>query len=361
MRKVHIHSLPDKPILAKPIFTEGGNVLLGAGVQLTERLIARLETLGIDQVFIEDAHTDDIIPEDVISDRTRKKAVDLVHSTLTGMINHPQIKGAKTNNTPIGGSYREVFSSIVDDLLSQKELMVNLNQINSLDSYMFHHSVNVAVLSGIIGITLGYNRNQLLELGTGALLFDIGMTKIPREIWNKKGPLTEEEKKIVKTHTIEGYQILKNQHDISLLSAHVALQHHERYNGEGYPRGLKGDAIHEYARIVAIADVYDALTSPRLYRARYSPSEAIEYLLANGNSLFDLRILQKFAKHIAIYPVATTVILSTDQMGVVTQVHQDAINRPTIRIIKEASGQPVNPPYEIDLRQHLDVVIKSQI
>ncbi len=146
-----------------------------------------------------------------------------------------------------------------------------------------------------------------------------------------------------------------------MLSAHVALQHHERYNGEGYPRGLKGEAIHEYARIVAIADVYDALTSPRLHRARYSPSEAIEYLFANGNSLFDLKILEKFAKHIAIYPVATTVILSTNQMGVVTKVHQDAINRPIIRILKESNGDPVNPPYEIDLKQHLDIVIKSQL
>jgi len=360
VRKVQTYSIPANAVLGRTIFTENGQILLGAGVKITERYLDRLIQLGIDTIYIEDPLTDDLDPQDVISDRTRKTALDTVHSTLTAMTDHPQLR-RKTTLTNIGSTYKQVFSLIVDDLLSNKDLIVNLASIQSLEGYMFHHSVNVAVLAGIMGISLGYNRNQLIELGAGALLFDVGMTQIPKEIWKKKSPLTEEEKQILHNHPLEGFKILKSQHDLSLVSAHVAMQHHERYNGQGYPRGLKGNEIHEYARIVAIADVYDALTSAREYRARISPSEAIEFLFASGNSQFDLKLIKHFVKHVAIYPVATTVLLSTQQIGVVTKVHADAMNRPTIRILKEANGEAVNPPYEIDLRKDLNIIIKQEI
>lgn len=360
MRKVNIHAIPQDAILAKTIFTETGNILLGAGVKLTERYIDRLSMLGIDVIYIEDPATDDLEPSDILSDHTRKTALSTVHDTLTKMIDHPQLKRKKTI-TDLGSTYRQVFSLIVDDLLSSKDLVVNLANMHSLESYMFHHSVNVAVLAGIMGISLGYNRNQLIELGTGALLFDIGMTKVPKEIWTKQGPLTAKEREILQTHPYEGFKILKSQHDLSLVSAHIALQHHERFNGEGYPRKLKGHEIHEYARIVAIADVYDALTSKRQYRERHSPSEAIEFLFASGNTSFDANLINHFVKHIAIYPVATTVLLSTNQIGVVTKLHPDSMNRPTVRVIKESNGEAVNPPYEIDLKNHLDIVIVNEI
>lgn len=142
----------------------------------------------------------------------------------------------------------------------------------------FYHSVNVATIAGVIGIAKGYRPQQLLDLGIGALLFDIGMTQLPDELWRKKGELTKEETEIVRRHTYLGFELLRRQRNISLFSAHCALQHHERCDGNGYPRPLSGDDIHEYARIVAIADVFDALTSARYHRRQYSPHEAAEYL-----------------------------------------------------------------------------------
>ncbi len=356
MRKVHITSAKPGDIIAKTIFTENGNVLLGTGVELSDRFIERLKNLGIDTVYIEDKHTTDIIPEDIIRDETRKKAVETVYKTMTSLMDSPVVKG-RPSLPDLGKTFRSVFGDILTDISSRKEILVNLANLHIMDGYLFHHSVNVAVLAGIMGISKGYNRDQLFDLGVGALLFDIGMTNLPKELWNKKGPLTDEERKRVNNHTEDGYHILRYQHDISLLSAHCALQHHERFGGTGYPRELKEQQIHEYAQIVSIADVYDALISPRSYRQGYTPNEATEFLMAAGNTLFDLDLVRIFLRHISVYPISTTVLLNTGHVGVVSHVDPIAVHRPTIRIIQEPDGSPTPSPYELDLKKEIHLII----
>ncbi|GEN32893.1 HD-GYP domain-containing protein [Aneurinibacillus danicus] len=356
MKKVHINSVKPGDKIAKTILSETGHILLGAGLELSQRYIDRLKSMGIDMVYIEDKNTDDIIPEDVISDTTRRKAVETVYKTMTSLMDQPKVKG-RASVPDIGKTFRDVFGTILGDLSGRKEVLINLANLHSLDGYLFHHSVNVAVLAGVIGLAKGYNRNQLADLGVGALLFDIGMTMLPKELWNKKTTLNPEERARVENHTEDGFNILRYQYDVSLLSAHCALQHHERYNGSGYPRKLQKNQIHEYAQIVGMADVYDALTSHRSYRQHYSPNEATEYLFAAGNSLFDLELVRLFVKHIAVYPVASTVVLNTGQIGVVSRVDPAAVHRPTVRIVQERDGTPLASPYEIDLRNHTSIVI----
>lgn len=348
VRKLHITSVKPGDVIAKSIFQENGNVLLGIGVQLTPRYIERLVQLGIDTLYIQDKHTEDIMPEDVIRDETRKEAVDAVYKTMTTLMDQPQIKH-RTSAPDFGSSFQKVFREIFQDLSSRKDILVNLSSLHVLDGYLFHHAVNVAILSGVVGMAKGYNQQQMMELGIGALLFDIGMTQIPKELWTMRTELSAEERQRVQYHTEEGFHILRNQHNISVVSAHCALQHHERYNGTGYPRQLCEKNIHEYARIVAIADVYDALVSPRPFRKSYSPSDATEYLFATGNTYFDLDLLKLFLQHVAIYPVASTVLLSTGHTGVVSKVNPLAVNRPTIRILTNVDGSEVATPYEIDL------------
>jgi len=261
----------------------------------------------------------------------------------------------------MGRTFRNVFGQIMQDLVNRQDVMVSLTNIQVADGYLFQHSVNVAILAGIMGLARGYNRNQLEELGMGALLFDIGMTRLPKELLNKKVPLTPEERALMEKHTEEGFNIIRAQHDISLLSAHCAFQHHERYDGSGYPRKLKGDAIHEYAQIVALADVYDALTSPRPHRKRYTPTEAIEFLFAAGNTFFDLDLIQTFCKHISIYPVSTTVLLSSGQIAVVALNNPLAVNRPIVRILREADGTPPSQPYQIDLKDSHSIMIVNEM
>ncbi|WP_270165184.1 HD-GYP domain-containing protein [Paenibacillus sp. SYP-B4298] len=358
MRRVNIGSVRSGERLAKPVLRENGHVLLGLGVELNDRFIDRLRDMGVDYVFIEDHVTDDIMPEEVIREETRKNAVDSVYKTMNSIMDNPATKG-RAVAPELGRTFRNVFGQILQDLMGRREVLVNLESIHTSDAYLFQHSVNVAVLAGIIGLAKGYNRNQLEDLGIGALLFDVGMTQVPQELLKKKAALTKEEMQVVQKHTVEGFNLLRHQYDLSLLSAHCALQHHERYDGTGYPRGLKKDEIHEYAQIVAIADVYDALTSPRPHRPRYTPSEAIEYLFAAGNSYFDVNLIRLFCKHISIYPIATTIQLNSGQIGVVSANDSLAVHRPTVRIIQEADGTKVKEPYEIDLKDSLHLMISK--
>lgn len=360
MRLKHIDTIQEGDVVGKPILLENGNVLVGVGLKLNERSVERLRKLGIDRVYIEDANTMDIIPEDVIEEDTRKEAVSEVHKTMTQLIDITVTKGRSVNRN-LGSTFRNVFSAILSDLTRKKNIMINLTNLHTTEGYLFHHSVNVAILAGILGLSKGYNRQQMEELGVGALLFDIGMTQVPSEVWNKKGALSEAERAIMHTHTEKGFELLRNRFDISLLSAHCAYQHHERYDGQGYPRQLRASEIHEYAQIVAIADVFDALTSTRPYRNRYKPNDAIELLFASGNAMFDLDIVLLFCKHICIYPVSTTVMLSSRQIGVISANHPGMIQRPTVRVLRESDGREVNSPYELDMRKELTVTIISSL
>ncbi|RAP75319.1 HD-GYP domain-containing protein [Paenibacillus montanisoli] len=360
MRKVHIGSVKPGEKLARPILQENGTILLGAGVELNQRFIDRLAGLGIDMLFIDDPLTEGLEPTTAIQDSTRQMASDAIFKTMNSLMDQPAARG-RTIVPELGRTFRKVFGDIMQDLIRREEVMVNLTNIHVADSYLFHHSLNVTILAGIMGLAKGYNRNQLEELGMGAMLFDIGMTRLPKEILTKSTALTASERKLMEKHTEEGFNILRAQHDINLLSAHCALQHHERYDGSGYPRKLKRHEIHEYAQIVAIADVYDALTSPRPHRKRYSPSEAIEFLFAAGNTYFDLDLIKLFCKHISIYPVATTVMLSSGQVAVVALNDPLAVHRPTVRIIREMDGREPSSPYQIDLKDEHSLMIVKEL
>lgn len=360
MRKVQIGMVKPGDKVAKPIFQENGNVLLGEGVELNDRYIERLQNLGIDFLFIEDGMTEDLVPEDTIRDETRKQAVDTIYKTMNSFKDQSVTKG-RTIAPDMGRNFRAVFGQIMQDLASRPNMLVNLTSIHAKDAYLFQHSFNVAVLAGIMGIAKGFNRNQLEELGIGALLFDIGMTKVPQKLLANTGNLSADDRTIVQSHAKEGFDILRKYHDISIVSAHCALQHHERFNGSGYPRGLKENEIHMYAQIVGLADTFDALTSPRPHRKRYTASEAIEFLFAAGGTFFDLDLIKLFCRHISIYPISTSLLLSTGQVGVVSENNELAVHRPRVRIIMEANGTQPASPYEIELKDQLHITIVKEL
>lgn len=360
MRKVQIGMVKPGDMIAKTVFQENGNVLLGEGVELSARYIDRLQNLGIDFLFIEDGMTEDLIPEDTIREETRKQAVDTIYKTMNSFKDQT-ITNGRTIAPDMGRNFRAVFGEIMQDLATRPNMLVNLTSIHSMGAYLFQHSFNVAVLAGIMGMAKGFNRIQLEELGIGALLFDIGMSKVPAKILDKQGSLTKDEFTIVQSHAKDGFDIIRKNHDISVVSAHCALQHHERFNGSGYPRGLKQDEIHMYGQIVGLADMFDALTSPRPYRKRHTTNEAIEFLFAAGGTYFDLDLIKLFCKHISIYPVSSTLQLSTGQVGVVAQNTELALHRPRLRIIKEADGSVPKSPYELELKNELHITIVKEL
>ncbi len=351
MRRIPIKNCKPGMILGKPVYNDFGIVLIGKDVELTENLINRLLQLEVESVYIEDSRTDDIFVEDVLSDKTREKALKSIKNTFQTLfkeklVNKPLIKKDMTN------VFKPVLENMLYDMKSNKQAMLMLSSIYIKDLYLYTHSLQVALYSISIGMANQYNHQQLIELGLGALLHDIGKTKIPTAFLEKSSALTNEEYELVKKHTTYGFDILRKEQGISLLSAHVAFQHHERLNGSGYPRGLKSEDIHEYAKIVAIADVYDALTSDRVYRKPVLPHEVLEYLYSNAGKEYDRKLLDLFKETVAIYPIGVNVTLSSGENGVVVDINSKYPDRPVVRIL-EVNGQDLEEPFEIDLSKEL--------
>lgn len=207
------------------------------------------------------------------------------------------------------------MESILDDIGGRQDTIIMLMDIGAADQDLYHHSLNVCLYSLVLGISNGYDNNQLMELGIGSLLHDIGKMKISPQVLYKPGKLTDEEYEHMKTHTVIGYKLLKDEPGIPLLSAHCALQHHERIDGSGYPHGWKKDQIHEYAKWIGLADSYDAMTASRIYKQALLPYEAMEVLYAGAGTLYEQRMLEAFRDCVAIYPLGLSVVLNTGKRG----------------------------------------------
>jgi len=356
MRLLSLRNAKPGMKLARTIMTDDGKVLLGSGMILTERLIHGLTRSGIDSIYIDDPRTADIMVEDLIRPETRQQAVETIKSAAKQLYNSNKL-ARRVSVKEMGLHFQQAFLSILNDLMNNEQIMVHLTNISTQSGAMYQHSVNVAVLATAVGMSLGYNQQQLTDLGIGAMLHDIGKINLPKEIVEKQTPLTPEELEIAKQHTFHGFNLLRKQHGISLLSAHVALQHHERLNGSGFPQGLRGKQIHEYAQIVAICDVYDTLTSPRPWRKRYMPQDALEYLLGSGGHLFEHHLVDAFRKHIAIFPIGCSVVLNTGETGVVCRVDPECCHRPVVRLLKDGRGNDLRMPFEVDLKTNLKLFI----
>lgn len=348
MRRISVDKVNEGMILAKTLYSMDGNVLLNAGIKLKEAYINRFKEMGIFEIYVDDSISADIVIEDVISDETRFEARMSVKKAMDSVIN-----GNSLDVKPI----RNVVGKIVEELLGIKDAVINLQDLKTVDNYTFAHSANVCVLSAVTGISMGYDANKLKELCMGALLHDIGKTKIPNEILNKPGNLTEEEYEIIKQHPRYGYDLLKQSGDISAYASYITLTHHERFNGEGYPLGLKGNDIHEFSRIVSIADVYDAMTSNRVYRRRINISEVVEYLVSYGNYQFDYDIVRKMIEHISVFPLGCYVSLSTGETAIVVDNNKRYPNRPVVRLIRDPYGTEYKNFNELDLTSHNNIVI----
>lgn len=340
MRRILTQNLVTGMKLAKPIYSSDGVILLGQGMELQPKYIKRLLDLEIMSIYIDDEISQGVECSDVIDERTR---METVHTVREIMENH-----ARGTTVDIRKAKQQV-NKIVDELFYAKDVLVNMNDLRAKSDYTFYHMVNVSVLSVMAGISLGYNELKLRDLGVGALLHDLGKVKVDENIYNKPEKLTAEEFEQVKQHAEFGFDMVRNMDTVNVLCAHVAYQHHERFDGQGYPRGLKGKDIHDFARIVAIADVYDSLTADRPYRKALPPYYAVEYLVAMGGSQFDHDFTQVFIDHIAVYPVGSFVELNTRQKAIIVSVSKLNKTRPLVRVLTEANGTLLKQPFELDL------------
>ncbi|SCG83836.1 putative protein aq_2027 [Proteiniborus sp. DW1] len=289
-----LNMIKEGMINARPIYTSRDFILLDEGVVIKKNYLDKLLELGINCIYVRDDLGDKEIIHDTVRKELRMDSYSVINRIMNNICCFDESEVERI---------RGIITGIVDILLEIEDVLVNLCEIRAIDNYTYGHSVNVSILSMITALNLGYDKEKLIDLGIGALLHDIGKTKLCLDILNKPSSLTKSEFEHIKKHTILGYEILDSVKNLSFDSKIIALSHHERYDGNGYPHNIKGDDIHEFARIVSIADVYDALTSNRVYRNKISADEALDYIASVSGSQFDDKIVENFISNIVRHPV----------------------------------------------------------
>jgi HD-GYP domain-containing protein (c-di-GMP phosphodiesterase class II) len=336
--------------LARSIYNESGKVLLAKGTMLTDNLKERLMSLNIFAVYIEDEVSEGIAILEAIPEEMRQEAARAVMESLNSLADlrsSSNVQGLIKTGRAIR-SFQKIFKDIIRCLLENRTALNLLAMTKAHENYIYTHSLNVSIYASQLAIENGLTLKKIEEIGLGAMLHDIGKLFIPKEILNKPGKLTNEEYEVVKTHTVLGFDLLRKTQEIPLTVSHCSYQHHERVDGKGYPRGLSEDQIHKYAKILSVADVFDAVTSNRQYRRAMLPHKGLEILYGGVGSQFEGKQVHLFRKCIAIYPPGLTVKLSDGRTGIVSKYDFNAAGRPEVRIIKDEYDQQIKP-YEICL------------
>ncbi len=357
MRIAATKSIEPGTKLAKAVYNENGQILIQEDVSLTQRMLKRLLKYNITYVHIKDSLTEDIDISPPIPEKLRMEAYQTIKHSFSAI----QSQGLGENSfvfEKAGNEMTDMVGSLLDEIQHADQVISILSDVFLTDNYVFSHSLNVTIYSLALATELGMPRSKMEEIGLGAMLHDVGKMFIPQEILQKQGKLSDTEFEIIKGHTDIGFEFLRNNQNIPLLAAHCAFQHHERLNGTGYPRGLTESDIHPHAKLIGIADVFDAITSNRVYREAMLPHEGLEVLYAGAGDLFDRELVEAFRRTIAVYPTGLMVELSDGRAGIVAKQNQQLCERPVIRILEE-DGNAVTVPYEIDLAEHLNLMVTS--
>ncbi|WP_240472817.1 HD-GYP domain-containing protein [Dasania marina] len=246
---------------------------------------------------------------------------------------------------------KKAVQQCVAAVIANQEAMIWLGLLKEVDEYTAEHSLNVAVYAITLGRAEGLSPADLEILGLCGMLHDIGKAKVPLDVLNKEGALSDTEFALLKKHTSHGHDMLMSKHDIPEIAAEVAHSHHERLNGRGYPRQLHGDKISYFSRIVAIADAYDAITSKRIYSPAKTALEGLRILLGAQGSHFDANLVNKFIATLGIYPAGSVAELSTGEAALVMPTPQANNDKPRVLVIRDSDKQPC-PKRQLDLSQN---------
>ncbi|NMM61989.1 HD-GYP domain-containing protein [Clostridium sp. P21] len=351
MRFELVRNLKGDEILGKTLFDGYGKVLLPSGTKLNTPYINRIKQSGFYYIYIEDKELDDI-KEDKKIDQLKQSTIERLPNVFTNIM--------QGNKDTVEESFK-IVEDLAGYIATEGDVNTNLYEISKYDNYTYIHCVDTAIMSIFLGRSLDLKIEDLTELGISAMLHDIGKIKISNEIINKKEPLTKQEFEEIKKHPVYGYRMLKEAgvDNKNILSA--VVEHHERVNGKGYPLGISGDKVSDYAKIISVCDVFTALSANRSYRERYNPNEAYEYIISNGDIMFDTKIVEKFKENFFIYPLGCCVKLSNGIEGYVVKQNKYFPDRPVIRVNYDHITKEKINSYEIDLLTTFNTIIESLV
>ncbi len=326
-------------VIDQSIVDRTGRALIEKGAFLDDFHIEYLQSKGIGGIYIREGEMDpeelemsipqytrDLIEKSRVEDRAKVQLSEDVKARvgegIQYLFSNTESEGFLEATTNVSG---ELMKVITDN----DAVAVDIGMLKISDEYTFKHSVDVATMAMIIGKNFGLSTDEIREIGIAGLLHDVGKSKIPKEVLNKPGRLDDDEFSVMKKHSLFGYQILKEKNTFSDGIKCGVLQHHEKINGNGYPIGVEGRKIHKYAKIISVADVYDALVTERPYKNGFSKQEAIEMIMAMTEDL-DLGAMKSFLGSIILYPVDSIVHLSTGEPAKVVENNPKHVLRPKV-------------------------------
>ena len=321
--------------------------MLRKGTKLESNYQERLIQLGFHSVFVDDKSNEDIQPTEVLKPSLRYQANSMVFE----IINRNELVDNRRKIADLRLLVRDMISEVVE---GDDNFTIDMPEIKTFSNYVYLHSVNVAVLGILIGKDLGFSEDMLEHYSIGALLHDVGKIQIPDSIIGKDGPLTQQEFSIMKKHTTLGFDLLNTKSPIDKRSYNIALEHHEAIDGSGYPDGKMGDEIDEFSRVAAVVDIFDALTSDRPYKKRWSFYNTLSHLSNGVKDKLDEKALEIFLKRVPPYPLGSTVRLSTGEVGIISKNIKENLSRPVVRIIKDIDGYdiPEELLFEVNLSEN---------
>ncbi|ERI95648.1 HDIG domain protein [Clostridiales bacterium oral taxon 876 str. F0540] len=349
MRLEFIDRVKENEILGKNILTSDGKVLLRAGVKLNRRYMDKLKSLGVFFVYVEDDRLDDVMVED-------NRLAELKQVTMKNMSRI--MRNIHSCNKKEVKDSLDTVEDLVDYIIDMGDVNKSLYDIQTYDNYTFVHSLDTCIMASFLGISHGFREKDLKELAIGAILHDIGKTKISNKIITKSGPLTNDEFSEIKKHPIYGGEILRKNIRIPENAIKAVMQHHERIDGRGYPYNLVDNEISRFGKVVCVCDVYDAVSNDRVYRRKFSPNEAYELILSGSGTAFDNDVVRSFRETFAVYPLGCCVRLSNGVEGYVVRQNRNFPDRPVLRVLYESETKAPIPFYEIDLLEHTSIVIE---
>jgi HD-GYP domain-containing protein (c-di-GMP phosphodiesterase class II)/GGDEF domain-containing protein len=374
MRLVAIDSVEPGSILARDVWggSSGVTPLLRTGTVLRGTYLERLSNSGIAAVYIDDELSAGIEIPMVLRASTHVqagRALEVAFTNLPGAV----AAASGPLRAEIVGELRSVISAILDDLEECGDAMLAFTDLATVDAYTMQHSIDVTVLGLLLGKRLfqeygwvdyegtrRYDRvdERLTRLGMGLLLHDIGKVTVPAEVLNKKGPLDELEWELIRKYPAAGAEMLTDE-TVGARAKSVVRFHHERFDGTGYPVGLKGDGIPQLARIAAVADVFDAITSARPYRNAAPAFVGVDEITKGSRTHFDPEVVSIFRQLVAPHPVGTYVTFSDGREGIVMSVPPARADRPVVRVVTDHEGKRLVTPLEVPLIRHPEIEISS--
>lgn len=344
--KIKIGDVREGMFLDAPVYSKNGLLAIARGTQLEDRHISFLRKEGVREIEISvKPVTDEFASEG--KDRDNTETYRLLREEM-----NLAIKNSISNYSDmldVNKEAHKAINNIYREVTSKRHLLDCLFDIKSIDSFTYRHSINVMVISLLIGAAMGISEDDYFSLGMGSLFHDIGKMKVPSEILFSENVLTNEEKQVMERHTVNGYEILIRMPDLTEDAALIALQHHERVDGSGYPHKISKNEIHLYSHIVGIADTFEAMTSGRNHRRRINPTDIIEFLMGNSGVLYDEYVTKALLVGVSLYRIGCVVQLSNNECGVVIRANPNLPSRPVLRIIFDKYHLRVRRPVIVDL------------